>query len=222
VPAPDPVDPFRLAVFASGGGSNFQSMIDAVEDGTLDAEIVLCVSNHEAAGALDRAADYGIPTTIVDPDPIEAQAFSRRLLEVLDDHDVTFIALAGYLRKIPPAVVEAYRHRMLNIHPALLPAFGGKGMYGMNVHRAVVDYGVHWTGATVHVVDEEYDHGPIVLQQPVPVYHDDTPDDVARRVLAVEHAIYPRALRLFSAGRVQVDGRSVRILDAPPDAEPTS
>jgi phosphoribosylglycinamide formyltransferase-1 len=104
---------------------------------------------------------------------------------------------------------------MVNIHPALLPAFGGPGMSGMNVHRAVVDYGAHWTGATIHLVDEEYDHGPVVLQQPVPVLPDDTADDVARRVLAVEHRLYPRALRLFAAGRVQVDGRTVRILDAP-------
>jgi phosphoribosylglycinamide formyltransferase-1 len=207
--------PFRLAVFASGGGSNFQSMIDAVDDGTLDADIVLCVSNHDGAGALDRAASHGIPAEVVDPDPLSDDAFARALLKLLDAHGVTFVALAGYLRKIPPAVVDAYRGRMVNIHPALLPAFGGPGMYGMNVHRAVVDYGAHWTGATIHLVDEEYDHGPVVLQQPVPVLPDDTADDVARRVLAVEHRLYPRALRLFAAGRVQVDGRTVRILDAP-------
>ncbi|PEN14772.1 phosphoribosylglycinamide formyltransferase [Longibacter salinarum] len=216
MPRTGAVDPFRLAVFASGGGSNFQSMIDAVEDGSLPAEIALCVSNHDGAGALDRAREHGIPTSVINPDGLQQPSFTRLLLDVLSEHDITFVALAGYLRKIPPAVVEAYHGRMVNIHPALLPAFGGKGMYGMNVHRAVVEYGVHWTGATVHLVDEEYDHGPIVLQQPVPVYPDDTPSDVAARVLNVEHQMYPRALRLFATGRVEIDGRTVRLLDASP------
>jgi phosphoribosylglycinamide formyltransferase-1 len=186
-------------------------MIDAVEDGTLDADLVLCVSNHDGAGALDRATTAGIPTAVIDPDSLSAEGFATELLSVLNAHDVSFVALAGYIRKIPPRVVDAYRGQRVNIHPSLLPAFGGPGMYGMNVHRAAVDYGVHWTGATVHLVDEEYDHGPIVLQQPVPVYASDSPDDVAARVLRVEHKIYPRALRLFAQGRVVVNGRSVRI-----------
>lgn len=186
-------------------------MIDAVEDGTLPAHLVLCVSNHGNAGALNRAEAHDIPTAVVDPDSLSADGFATELLAVLDAHDVSFVALAGYVRKIPPRVVDAYRGRMVNIHPSLLPAFGGPGMYGMNVHRAVVDYGVHWTGATVHLVDEEYDHGPVVLQQPVPVYHDDSPQDVADRVLRVEHQLYPRVLRLFAQDRVHVNGRSVRI-----------
>jgi phosphoribosylglycinamide formyltransferase-1 len=135
------------------------------------------------------------------------------MLDVLDRYDVTFVALAGYMLKIPSNVVEAYRGRMTNVHPALLPAFGGKGMYGMHVHEAVLDYGVHWSGATVHLVDEEYDHGPIVLQEPVPVYADDTPQTLADRVKAVEHKLYPEALRLFAQGRIQFDGRTVRIDD---------
>ncbi len=186
-------------------------MIDAVKDGTLDARLVLCVSNHADAGALDRAARHDIPTAVIDPDSLSADTFSTELLSALDAYDVSFVALAGYVRKIPPRVVNAYRGRMVNIHPSLLPAFGGPGMYGMNVHRAVVDYGVHWTGATAHLVDEEYDHGPVVLQQPVPVYADDSPEDVAARVLRVEHQLYPRVLRLFAQDRVTVDGRSVRI-----------
>lgn len=201
----------RCAVFASGGGSNFQSMIDAVEDGMLDANLVLCVSNTADAGALKRAETHGIPTAVIDPDRMAADAFADTLLALLKDHDVSFVALAGYVRKVPPRVVDAYRGRMVNIHPSLLPAFGGPGMYGMNVHRAVVDYGVHWTGATVHLVDEEYDHGPVVLQQPVPVYADDSPEDVAGRVLQVEHQVYPRVLHLFAQDRVTIDGRSVRI-----------
>ena len=186
-------------------------MINAVEEGMLDANLVLCVSNTADAGALKRAETHGIPTAVIDPNAVATDAFADTLLAVLEDHDVSFVALAGYVRKIPPRVVDAYRGRMVNIHPSLLPAFGGPGMYGMNVHRAVVDYGVHWTGATVHLVDEQYDHGPVVLQQPVPVYADDSPQDVADRVLQVEHQLYPRALHLFAQDRVTIDGRSVRI-----------
>jgi phosphoribosylglycinamide formyltransferase-1 len=113
--------------------------------------------------------------------------------------------------KVPANVVDTYRGRMTNVHPALLPAFGGQGMYGMHVHEAVLDYGAHWSGATVHLVDEEYDHGPIVLQEPVPVYADDTPQILADRIKDVEHRLYPEALRLFAEGRVHLDGRSVRI-----------
>ena len=200
-------------MFASGGGTNFQSILDAIEAGELHAEVRLCVTNTPEAGALDRAETADVPTAVIDPSGRAESEFAADLLDALDARDVSFVALAGYLRKIPPAVVERYRGRMLNVHPALLPAFGGKGMYGMNVHRAVVDYGVHWTGATIHLVDEEYDHGPIVLQEPVPVFAGDTAEDVAARVLPVEHRLYPDALQLFANGRVDVDGRTVRIRD---------
>lgn len=209
--AASPRSPLRLTVFASGGGSNFQSMLDAIEAGDLNAEPVLCVSDRSGARALERARTHGIPTAIVDPD---APDHASSLLDTLAAHDTTFVALAGYLRKIPSEVVDRYRHRMTNIHPALLPAFGGRGMYGMHVHRAVIDHGVRWSGATVHLVDETYDTGPIVLQEPVPVYPDDTPDTLAARVLELEHRLYPDALRLFADGRVRCDGRTVTI--APP------
>jgi phosphoribosylglycinamide formyltransferase-1 len=204
----------RLAVFASGRGTNFQAILDAIDAGDLPAEVVCCVSNTPTAGALDRAARQDIPTAVLEPSSFEAPApFGRALLETLSAHDATFVALAGYMQKIPPAVVDEYRGRMTNIHPALLPAFGGQGMYGMHVHRAVLDYGVHWSGATVHLIDEEYDHGPIVLQEPVPVYADDTPEALADRVRDVEHRLYPEALRLFAQGRVRQDGRTVQIDD---------
>ena len=204
----------RLAVFASGGGTNFQAILDAIDAGDLPAEVVCCVSNTPTAGALDQAARQDIPTAVLEPSSFEAPApFGRALLETLSAHDATFVALAGYMQKIPPAVVDEYRGRMTNIHPALLPAFGGQGMYGMHVHRAVLDYGVHWSGATVHLIDEEYDHGPIVLQEPVPVYADDTPEALADRVRDVEHRLYPEALRLFAQGRVRQDGRTVWIDD---------
>lgn len=207
--------PMRLAVFASGGGTNFQAILDAIEQGTLPATPVCCVSNTPEAGALARAERHDVPTHVVRPGEHEnPAAFGRALLDVLTAHDVTFVALAGYMVKIPPAVVDAYRGRMTNVHPALLPAFGGQGMYGMHVHEAVIEYGVHWSGVTVHLVDEEYDHGPVVLQEPVPVYADDTPETLAERVQSVEHRLYPYALRLFAEDRVHRNGRSVRIDDA--------
>lgn len=200
--------PLQLAVFASGGGTNFQAILDAVARGDVAAEVVLCVSDRSAAGALDRARQHDIPTAVLDATDAEHEA---ELLDVLGAHDVNFVALAGYLRKIPAGVVDRFRHRMTNIHPALLPTFGGQGMYGMNVHRAVIDYGARWSGATVHLVDESYDTGPIVLQEPVPVYPDDTAEQLAARVLKVEHRLYPEALRLFAAGRVRCEGRTVFI-----------
>jgi formyltetrahydrofolate-dependent phosphoribosylglycinamide formyltransferase len=206
--------PMRLAVFASGGGTNFQAILDAIDVGTLPAEVACCVSNTPDAGALERSDRHDVPTDVIPPSSFEAPLpFGEALLNTLNAHDATFVALAGYMQKIPPNVVDEYRGRMTNIHPALLPAFGGKGMYGMHVHRAVLDYGVHWTGATVHLVDEEYDHGPVVLQEPVPVYADDTPDELADRVRDVEHRLYPEALRLFAENRVRRDGRTISIDD---------
>ena len=183
----------RLAVFASGGGSNLQAILDCG-----DFNIVLVVSNTPRAGALERARRAGVDTAVLDPAGYCGEAaYVAALIAALDDRDVDAIALAGYLRKIPAAVVAAYRGSMVNIHPALLPAFGGKGLYGRRVHEAVIKAGVRESGATVHFVDEEYDTGPILLQDSVPVYPDDTPDSLAGRVLALEHALYPRALRLL-------------------------
>jgi len=211
----------RLAVFASGGGTNFQAIVDAIDAGTLPADLACCVSNTPDAGALDRAGQHDVPTEVIAPASFDAPAaFGEALLDCLAAYDVTFVALAGYMVKIPPNVVEAYRGFMTNIHPALLPAFGGQGMYGMHVHEAVLEYGVHWSGATVHLVDETYDHGPIVLQEPVPVYADDTPETLAERVREVEHRIYPAALRLFAQDRICRDGRTLWFEDAPRSRTP--
>lgn len=197
----------RIAVFASGGGSNFQAITDACSDGTIPGRVTLCVTSRPDAGVMDRAGRAGIPIHILtDDDP-------DTLIALLDDHGIGLVTLAGYMRKIPGAVVNAYRHRMMNIHPALLPAFGGKGLYGMRVHRAVIEYGVRFSGATVHFVDEEYDTGPIILQDIVRVEPGDTPESLAARVLETEHRIYPRAVRLFAEGRLRVDGRRVFIED---------
>jgi phosphoribosylglycinamide formyltransferase-1 len=189
----------KLAVFASGGGSNFQAIVDAAASGRFSGEVVLCLSNRKAAGVLDRAQTAGIPTVVLSPRNFDdAAEYEDVLLATLSRYGVDFIALAGYLQKIPPKIVERFRGRIVNIHPALLPAFGGKGMYGIHVHEAVLAAGVSTSGATVHVVDEEYDTGPIVLQEAVAVEPGDTPETLAARVLEVEHRLYPAALALLA------------------------
>lgn len=200
----------RIGVFASGGGSNFTAIVEASRSGKLDADIVLCVSNRRDAGVLARAHDLGIPTIVLRPEDFESESeYVERLVAELEAYDIQLIALAGYLKKIPSEVVGRFRHRIVNIHPALLPAFGGRGMYGRRVHEAVLEHGVRWTGVTIHLVDEEYDTGPIILQEPIPVNPGDTAETLAARVLDVEHRLYPEALQLFATGRVSVSGRIV-------------
>ncbi|HET6566501.1 MAG TPA: phosphoribosylglycinamide formyltransferase [Rhodothermales bacterium] len=208
----------RLTVFASGGGTNFQAVIDAVETGFIPVDVALLVCSRPDAGALARAERHGIPARVLQFDAsADEAAYTAAMLDALREAGTDLIALAGYMKKIPLEVVHAFHHRVLNIHPSLLPAFGGHGMYGMRVHKAVLEYGARWTGATVHLVDEEYDTGPIVLQEPVPVRQDDTPETLARRVLEVEHRLYPEAIRLFASGRISVEGRRVLIHDRPAD-----
>lgn len=220
VSLPETGTTMRLAVFASGGGSNFEAICAAIDGGRLAAEIVLCLSDRESAAVLDRARHRGIASDVVirkafADTPEGEHAFGEALMLALQRRHANFIALAGYLKKIPPQVVHAFPHRIVNVHPALLPAFGGKGMYGRRVHQAVVDHGARVSGATVHLVDAQYDTGPIVLQRCVPVLPDDTAETLAARVLEVEHQIYPEALALFASGRVQVEGRITRIADSP-------
>ena len=199
----------RLAVFASGSGSNAEVILRAAAGGDLGGSVDLVVTNRPDAGVLDRAARFGIPTHVI---PEGSFADAEHVLGVLSDHGVDTIALAGYLKLVPIPLVQAFRNRIVNVHPALLPAFGGHGMYGMNVHRAVIESGARWSGATLHFVDETYDTGPIILQAPVPVFSDDTPESLAARVLTVEHRLYPQALRLLAQERLRIDGRRVHIV----------
>ncbi|MEM9997974.1 MAG: phosphoribosylglycinamide formyltransferase [Bacteroidota bacterium] len=211
----------RLAFFVSGGGSNMQAILDAIAAGALDATPAVVVTDRPGIGALDRAERQGLPTAVVRPQDYRPRedgttpngTFGDALLEVLRGYRVDTVALAGYLRHIPAPVVRAFRHRMLNVHPSLLPAFGGPGMYGQRVHRAVLDHGAKWTGATVHYVDEDYDTGPIILQEPVPVESGDTAKTLAARVLATEHRLFPEALRLVAGDRLRIDGRRVHAID---------
>jgi phosphoribosylglycinamide formyltransferase-1 len=202
----------RLAIFVSGRGSNFQAILNAIAAQRLNAKVALCVSNRADAGALKIARAAQIPAVVIEEKKFaEVADYGRALLEQLTRYGVNFIALAGFMRKTPAEVVRQFRHRIINIHPALLPSFGGKGMYGHRVHEAVLEYGCKVTGATVHFVDEEYDAGPPILQRCVPVLDNDTPETLAARVLEIEHQIYPEALQLFAEGRVQVEGRKVSI-----------
>ena len=204
--------PARLAVFASGGGSNLGAILEAIDRGEIDATVALVVADRLGIGALDRAAEREIETAVLSPADFDsAEDFGAALLGRLREANVSAIALAGYLKRIPEGVVEAFRHRILNVHPSLLPAFGGAGMYGTRVHRAVMEHGCRVTGATVHLVDTDYDTGPIVLQEAVPILATDTVEDVAARVLWVEHWIFPQAVGLLVSGELSVDGRRVEI-----------
>jgi formyltetrahydrofolate-dependent phosphoribosylglycinamide formyltransferase len=194
-----------------------QSIVDACRDGAIDGEVVLVAGNFAESPALERARSLGIETAVVaspksGSEQATEQEYGRRLLDVLRAANPGLICLAGYIRKLPESLVQAFPERIMNMHNALLPAFGGKGMYGMRVHEAVVATGVRYSGCTVHFADGEYDNGPIILQSIVPVYDDDTPDDVAARVLIEEHKLFPQAVALFAEGRLKIEGRRVRIL----------
>jgi phosphoribosylglycinamide formyltransferase-1 len=196
----------NIGVFASGRGSNFQAILDAIQQGVLPARVTLFVSNRSDAGAMEIAHSHSIPAVHLSQKQFSHESlFAAAMLDLLKRHDVQLIALAGYLKKVPTIVVRQYRDRILNIHPALLPSFGGPGMYGHVVHEAVLASGARLSGATVHIVDEEYDRGPIVLQKTVAVEAGDTPEILAARVLNVEHEIYPVALKAFAENRVSIN-----------------
>lgn len=180
------------AVFASGGGSNFQALLDHAP-AEPRFRIRLLVADRDGIGALERAARAGVPARVIATRGRTDADVAADTLAALEEHGVEVVFLAGYLKLLPRAVVERFRRRILNIHPALLPGFGGKGMWGHHVHEAVIASGVRLSGPTVHLVDEEYDRGPIVAQWPVPVLPGDTPDLLAARVLKVEHRLYPLA-----------------------------
>lgn len=187
---------YRVAVCISGGGSNLQALLDRLQ-GEAPARVVLVLSNRADAGGLERARGAGVPAEVFS-DPADASEWITRL----GRREVDLLVLAGYLKLVPPAVVQKYAGRIVNVHPALLPAFGGAGMYGKRVHEAVLASGAAESGPTVHLVDEVYDRGAILAQRRVPVLPDDTPDRLAGRVLAVEHALLPEVvLAAARAGR---------------------
>jgi phosphoribosylglycinamide formyltransferase 1 len=195
----------RIAVFASGGGSNLEAIV------AHGIAVALVVADRPNLGALARAAQHGVESVV-----LHDHADGLALMDQLRHHHIDLLALAGYLRHVPDVITRAYRGRILNVHPSLLPAFGGPGMYGHRVHAAAIAAGVRVSGATVHFVDEVYDRGPIIAQWPVPVRPNDTADALAARVLEVEHKLYPRVVAEVAVGHVHLDptGRVVYQSDA--------
>jgi phosphoribosylglycinamide formyltransferase-1 len=199
--------PVALGVLVSGRGSNLQAILDAIAEGRCPARVAVVVSDRKDAPALDRARRAGVPAIHLDPAAYaDRAAFDHAVAAALDDHGATVICLAGYMRLLSPAFVRRYRGRLLNVHPALLPSFPG-----LHAQRQALDHGVRVSGATVHLVDEGIDTGPILLQAAVPVLDDDTEASLAARILVEEHRLYPEAIRLVADGRVTVEGRRVRI-----------
>jgi phosphoribosylglycinamide formyltransferase-1 len=191
----------RLAIFCSGTGSNFQAIFHALKNKQLNAEIVLCLSNRAQCLAMDFARLNGIETVHLTEKQFDSlDDFAAAMLECIRKQSIDIIVLAGYMRKVPDDVVAAFKDRIINIHPALLPKFGGEGMYGIHVHSAVLRAGETESGATVHLVNEEYDKGKILMQRKVAVLPDDTPEILAARVLECEHTLFPDALEKFLAG----------------------
>lgn len=202
--------PVRLAVLLSGSGTTLQNLIDEISAGTLAAEIVAVIASRAGVKGLDRAGAAGIPHQVVARKSYpDSDSFNDALHAALAPYDADLVVLAGFLSLFEPR--QRFHHRVLNIHPALIPAFCGAGFYGERVHRAVIEAGVKVSGCTVHFADDQYDHGPIILQGAVPVEEDDTPETLAARVHEVENRLYPEAIRLWAEGRLRIDGRRVRI-----------
>ena len=206
----------KITVCVSGGGTNLQAIIDRLQDGTIrNARIVQVISNNPGAYALERAAAAGLDACCVSPNNYpDREAFNDALLDKINEASPDLIVLAGFMVAVPRKVCAAYAGRIINIHPALIPSFCGKGYYGLHVHEKALARGVKVTGATVHFVDEDLDTGPIILQKAVEIREDDTPQTLQRRVMEeAEWIILPRAIDLIAAGRVRIEGRRTRILD---------
>ncbi len=199
----------KIAVLASGSGSNLQAIIDEIKSGFLPVELALVLSDKPQAYALQRAEAAGVPTKVLLPaDFASREDYDAELVRLLKASGAEAVALAGYMRLVTPVFLQAFSHRVLNIHPALLPSF--PGLHGQ---RQAFEYGVKVAGCTVHFVDEGMDSGPIILQAPVPVLEDDDADSLAARILEQEHIIYPLALRLLAEGKLHIEGRRVRIAE---------
>lgn len=208
--------PLRVAVLASGRGSNLQAIIDGIEAHLVQATIVAVISNKKDAVALERARKHGLKDLFVDPKPFAGQpdsreAYDRALLAILQQHDVELVLLAGYMKIVTAVMVNAYANRMMNIHPSLLPSFPG-----LEVQKKAIEWGCKLAGCTVHFVTEGVDEGPIILQAAVPILDDDSAETLAARILVQEHKLYPRAVQLFAEGRLRVEGRRVFIEQGKP------
>lgn len=198
----------RLAVLASGNGTNLEAILEAVDRGTVAATVVLVISNREEAPALERARRRGIESRYINPRGLDRVAYDRRVLTALEEAGVELVALAGYMRLLSPLLVEAFPARILNIHPSLLPAFPGQ-----DAVEQALSYGVKVTGCTVHLVEKGLDSGPVILQDAVPVLQEDNSATLHRRIHAAEHRLYPRALDLVCRDKIAVEGRKCIFLE---------
>jgi phosphoribosylglycinamide formyltransferase-1 len=203
----------RIGVLASGGGTNLQSIIDSCEREEIDGEVVVVISNVPEASALERARKHGIDAFAFPHKNLTREQHEADIIECLEQHRVDLVCLAGYLRVLTPLLINKYAGRLMNTHPALLPSFGGVGMHGLNVHKAVLDYGCKVSGCTIHFVTLDVDGGPIILQKSVPVQENDSPEILQERILKEEHKLFLRAIELFAKGKLKIDGRRVRILE---------
>jgi phosphoribosylglycinamide formyltransferase-1 len=202
-----------VLVSGKGRGTNFGAILDATRDGRIDGEMAVLIATRAESGAVQRARDAGVAVEIVGPKSFDDdEHYYSALMKALAKYNPDLVCLAGYMRKVPAEMVARYRNRMMNIHCALVPMFCGPGMYGHRVHEAAIEYGVKFSGCTVHFVDENYDTGPVILQRAVPVYDDDTADTLADRVLAEEHIAYAKAVQLYAQGRLRIEGRKVTVL----------
>jgi formyltetrahydrofolate-dependent phosphoribosylglycinamide formyltransferase len=208
--SPKNIEPVSLAVLISGGGRTLRNFLELAAEGSLPVEVKLVVSSSAKAGGLAHAAEFGVPSAVFDRREFDSdQAYGDAIFAACREAGVDYVAMAGFLKLAP--VPDDFAGRVLNIHPSLIPAFCGHGMYGHHVHQAVLDYGAKITGCTVHFVDNEYDRGPIIWQQPVPVFEDDTADTLALRVFEAEREAYPHVLKLLAAGKIELAGRRVSI-----------
>jgi len=199
----------RIAVFLSGRGSNFTAIREAVQRGDINADIGLVFSNKEDAPGLGKAREWGLETLALNPKLFATREdYDRAIIGQLDERRIDLVCLAGYMKVLTPELCDAFKHRLVNIHPALLPAFPG-----LHVQQKAIDWGVRFSGCTVHFVAAEVDMGPIILQAVVPVLQDDTEETLAARILVEEHRIYPEAVRLYFEGRIEVRGRCVFVLE---------
>ena len=205
-------NPIRLGVLLSGGGRTLENILEHIRAGSLNAEVAVVIASRPGIRGIEVGKAAGVPTHLVRPKEYPTvEAYSDAMVKLLDDARVDLILLAGFLSYW--IIPQRYLGRVMNIHPALLPSFGGKGMYGHHVHEAVLARGCKVSGCTVHFVDNEYDEGPIILQRSVPAYAEDTPDDLAARVFEQECIAYPEAIRLFAEGRLRIEGGVVRVDD---------
>lgn len=201
----------KIAVLISGGGRTLKNLLDLASEENLPVDVRLVISSSASAGGLQFARDANVAMAVIDRKHFTRDAdFGTAVFNACRDASVDYVVMAGFLKLAP--LPEDFANRVVNIHPSLLPAFGGHGMYGHRVHQAVLDYGAKITGCTVHFVDNQYDQGPVIWQQPVPVYPDDTADSLAARVLLAEKEAYPHVLKLLAGGKIRVEGRKVSIV----------